>query len=148
MNGEIDKANKFVLLKSFDHLNSGKATKNAARQRWIKRVQRVLSTSQPVRKCEELKYCYSIQPSIKCDIIVTVANRDGVFEIDNSFKSKMIIQSDYSNDRYYYSHVVSQRHIIGGHPEGKVNVFDNETKQVVYLSTKYIIDIEMPNTRE
>ena len=81
-------------------------------------------------------------------MLFTAANIRSVFEIDNSFESRLVAERDYDNDIYYYSHVVTQRYTVGGWPTRKVNVFDNETKQVVYESSKQMINIIMPNTNK
>ena len=136
--------NNFVLIKSFDHLNSNQASRTASRKRIVKRLQKVLASAQPTRKCEKLQTCFSLQSSPNQHVLFTASNYfEGVFEIDNSFHSRLVVQRDHRNDIYYYSHVVMQRYTVGGFPGYKVNVFDNETKQVVYKSMKRMIDIDM-----
>ena len=139
--------NTFILLKSFDHLNSSQATKAASRKRTIKRIQRVLASAQPIKKCSNVEYCFSMQVSSKHGVLFTMGSDYKVFEIDNSFKvQKVVVQGISLDDIVYASHVVSQRYTVGGYPSRKVNVFDNETKQVVYRSTKNMINIKMPGT--
>ena len=73
--------NTFILLKSFDHLNSSQATKAASRKRTIKRIQRVLASAQPIQKCVEPKpkNCLSLQTSSKHGVLFTAAGFDTVF---------------------------------------------------------------------
>ena len=138
--------NNFVLIKSFDHLNSNQASRTASRKRIVKRLQKVLASAQSTRKCEKPETCCSMQVSPNEKVLFSAANGYGVFEIDNSFESRLAIEEDCMNDIRYDSHIVTQRYTIGGCPGRKVNVFDNETKQVVYNSSKSLTNIYMPNT--
>ena len=134
--------NNFVLIKSFDHLNSNQASRTASRKRIVKRLQKVLADAQPEQKSR--LSTTSLQTSKNSDVLFTAAIIGSVFEIDNSFDERLVVERDYS---YYYSHVITQRYTVGGWPTRKVNVFDNETKQVVYISSKVMINIRMPKTR-
>ena len=136
--------NNFVLIKSFDHLNSNQASRTASRKRIVKRLQKVLADAQPEQKNDELTL--SLQTSKNSNVLFTAAINGCVFEIDNSFETRLVVERDRRNCIHYDSHVVTQRYTIGGEPTFKVNVFDNETKQVVYVSSKDMIDINMPNT--
>ena len=140
--------NTFILLKSFDHLNSSQANKAASRRRLIKKIQRVLASAQPVQKCSAPSACTSMQPSAKPGVTFTAADvNDGkVYEIDNSFNAKQFAST--GSGTYLSSHVVTPNHTVGGFPARKVSVVDNKTKQTVFTSSKAIIDIRMPDTAE
>ena len=85
-----------------------------------------------------------MQPTQNQHLLFTAANYEGVFEIDNSFQSRLAVESENQKCIYLNSHVVTQRYTVGGSPQSKVNVFDNETKQVVYKSSKNMIGIQLP----
>ena len=138
--------NNFVLIKSFDHLNSNQASRTASRKRIVKRLQKVLADAQPEQK-NELSTS-SLQTSKNSNVLFTAAINGSIFEIDNSFESRLVVEGDFWNSIHYYSHIVTQRYMVGGYNDHKVNVFDNETKQVVYKSSKIMISIIMPNTEE
>ncbi len=136
MDDNLGQDNVFVLLKSFSHYNAKKYTS-------VAKLKRILNNSLTTQKAPPSGYCCSIQPSSNRDVLLTACiGGFDIFEIDNNFNSRLLIDG---GDRYH-SHITTLKYTVGALPGDKINVYDNNTKQVVYTSKKDLADIKMPNT--